>query len=294
VGFKEQGLVIVPVAIVAWWMRAPSASRNLIVALVTLTAAYVAARLYWHRQGPLFEQALGYGFGGLDPRTVEHTLGFPYWVFAYNGLSTVSNVPFAEPTRGTFTITNDLINGQSQHWEVVHLLSSTLLTGVIAWWGIGSLRREAGGGWSVESRTFVAMLTALAASGALSFDYSRDRLGGMALVFYALAAYFALRSAARLAIHTRGWRTAGLGVLLVAIGCLWQVRAVATAEQARRTSWRNQTEWLTDVPKRRVDFAERPVYREIMESMIRQGITPGVPEETPYPEWLARTLLPQR
>ena len=42
------------------------------------------------------------------------------------------------------------------------------------------------------------MLVALAACGALSFDYSRDRLGGMAVPFYALAAYFALRDLAQL------------------------------------------------------------------------------------------------
>ena len=292
VGFKEQGLVVVPVAIVAWWMRAPGARRPLVLTLVALTVVYILARLHWRSQGLLFEQSLGYGFGALDPRSVEHTVGFPYWVFAYNSLCTVLNILFAEPTRGTFSITNDLMNGQSQHWEVVHLVSSTLLTATILWWGVQRLRREVSPDWSVESRTFVAMLVSIAACGALSFDYSRDRLGGMAVPFYALAAYFALRDLASRASHTTGWRVPTVGLLLVTVASLWQVRAVGTLEQARRTSWRNQTEWLTDVPKRRVEFKDRAAYREILESMVRQGVRPGAPEETPYPEWLARTLLP--
>jgi hypothetical protein len=45
IGFKEQGLVLVPLVVAAWWTRAPSASRGLAATHVTIALAYVALRL---------------------------------------------------------------------------------------------------------------------------------------------------------------------------------------------------------------------------------------------------------
>ena len=57
-------------------------------------------------------------------------------------------------------------------------------------------RRANTAGFSLLELLIVAtMLVAVMACGVLSFNYSRDRLGGMAVPFYALAAFFALRAA---------------------------------------------------------------------------------------------------
>ena len=192
VGFKEQGLVVVPLVVAAWWMGAPGASRRLALAMAAAGVAYVAARLVWHQPGPLFEQAIGLGFSQMEPPEATARFGaFPFWIFAYNGLSTVANVLFSEPTRGVFSIVRFLVAGVPAGWQMIHLLSSAAMTGIIAWWGVGALKAAAPRS-SPDARLFVAFLTVLLASGVLSFDYSRDRLGGMAVVFYALAAYFAV------------------------------------------------------------------------------------------------------
>src|SRR5690349_23636506 len=39
--------------------------------------------------------------------------------------------------------------------------------------------------------------------------------------------------------------------------------------------------------------SDRPVYVEIMESMVPQGIDPSAPRPTRRPYWLATALLPQ-
>src|SRR5262249_44533045 len=148
--------------------------------LVALGAAYVAFRLHWRGHWPLFEQSMGLGFSILEPRDAVARFGsFPYWMYAYNSASTMSNVLFAEPTSGLFYITRNLRYGGLETWEVVNLGSSLSLTALIIWWGVRSFREPDGRAWSLESRTFVAMVVVLLACGVLSFDYSRDRLGGM-------------------------------------------------------------------------------------------------------------------
>jgi hypothetical protein len=294
IGFKEQGLIIVPIVGIAWLMRAPGARPWLVMTLVGITVAYIAFRLEWRGKWPLFEQSMGLGFSSLEPSEAEARFGdFPYWMYAYSSMSTMLNVLFSEPTRGLFFISRDVVYNQVQTWEVVQILSSVLMTSVIVWWGVRRVRADLAAGWSDESRTFVALIVALAACGVLSFNYSRDRLGGMALVFYAVAAYYALRSLGEKMSGAVGPRAVVIGATLFILAVTWQLRAVGTVEYARRTAWRNQMEWMADLPKRRAEFVDRPVYTNIMESMVAQGTAPGAPEPTRYPEWLSRVFLPR-
>ena len=61
----------------------------------------------------------------------------------------------------------------------------------------------------------------------------------------------------------------------------------------KRTSEMNRQGWLTQLAPRRVEFADRPVYLAIMESMVPQGIDPPAPRPITRPYWLASALLPQ-
>jgi len=70
----------------------------------------------------------------------------------------------------------------------------------------------------------------------------------------------------------------------------WQVRAVGTMEYVRVTALRNQLEWLVTLHERRVRFAERPTYVQIMESMVPQGVDPAAPRPTRYPGPFSRAL----
>jgi hypothetical protein len=73
----------------------------------------------------------------------------------------------------------------------------------------------------------------------------------------------------------------------------WTVRAYGTVEWVKRTSEMNHQGWLAQLAPRRVEFADRPVYLAIMESMVPQGIDPSVPRPMKRPYWLASALLPQ-
>ena len=136
IGFKEQGLVLVPVAVVCWWTRAPGATRGLAATLAALAVAYVLFRLQWRSDWPIFEQAVGLGFRELEvPEATERFGAFPYWIYAYNAAGTIANALFAEPGRGVFRIVQAWSEGRAQAWQFVHVGSSIGLTGAIAWSG---------------------------------------------------------------------------------------------------------------------------------------------------------------
>jgi hypothetical protein len=115
----------------------------------------------------------------------------------------------------------------------------------------------------------------------------------MAIPFYALAAFPAVRAVmARVSVAPRRLVKTGT-IALVALAAAWQIRAIGTIEWTRRFARRNEIEWLVELVPRRSEFADRPVYLELMERMIPQGTQPGSPTSTRYPEWLARTMVPE-
>jgi hypothetical protein len=208
-------------------------------------------------------------------------------VYAYNAASTIAGLLFGEPAQGAFRIVDAWRRGNFQAWQVIHVGSSIGLTGLIVWWGARSLR--AGSGWSAGSRTFVAFAAALLACGALSLVYSRERLAGMAVVFYALAAFHALGAGASQVAQAGPARFRVAAVAVILLAAAWQTRAMATVEFIRATAWRNHMEWLVMLPERRAEFAERPDYLRIMNSMIEQGADAVSPRPTRYPEWVSLT-----
>ena len=295
VGFKEQGLVLVPVVIAAWIGGAPGVRRGTVIVVTLLAVAYVAFRLANRGSGPLFEQDVGVGFVRLSPAQTEARFGsFPLLIFAYNGLATIANVLVSEPTAGVFSVVSSVVRGRPDPVGVLNVVSSVATTALIVWWASSRLWGPAVDGSGErrpsERRLAIALVVALAACGALSFDYSRDRLGGMAIVFYALAAFHAIRALAiRLAAaRLARFRVGVVGLLLLAGA--WQIRALGTLEGARETAFKNRREWITGVASRRVEFADRPVYLQLMERLEPQGISDTSPQPTRYRRTAARLI----
>jgi hypothetical protein len=263
-------------------------------AVVALTAAYVAFRLTFSGNWPIFEQSMGLGFRTLEPsEALARFGGFPYGMYAYNVMSTILNVLVGEPSSGLFAIARDAAYARVQPWEVVYVVGAVTLTGTIAWWSRRVCPGVGRNGWTPEGRVAIAFVVALLASGALSYHYSRDRLGGMAAIFYAMAAFEAVRHLAARALLTDAVRVPRFGptvTVLTLIAFTWHVRAIGTLEWTRRVSEVNTIGWLTQMPQRRARFAERAVYLGIMNHMVRQGTASDAARPTNYPMFLQRLL----
>jgi len=285
VGFKEQGLVLVPIVIAAWLADAPGVRRGTVIVVTLLAVGYLGFRLANRGSLELFQQDVGFGFARLSPAEAMARFGsFPIAIFAYNAFATTSNVLFSEPTAGVFTVTAGVLRGGPDPVGLLNAVSSMAMTVAITWWAVTT--------WSNRSRRrlTVALVVSLLACGALSFDYSRDRLGGMAVVFYALAAFHAVRALAQrtLDLAPSRFRIGVAGLLILASA--WQFRALNTLEGARETAFKNRREWITGTAQRRVEFADRSVYLQLMERLEPQGISDASPQPTRYRRTAARLI----
>jgi hypothetical protein len=81
-----------------------------------------------------------------------------------------------------------------------------------------------------------------------------------------------------------------MGVVLVLLASAWQLRTIGTIEHARLTAFKDRREWITNLQRRRVEFAKRAPYLRVLDAMIEQGTTPSVPRPTAMPEW-ARSVI---
>jgi hypothetical protein len=285
IGYKEQGLVLLPVIVGAWWTRAPGASRITTATVGVVVVAYLSVRFSTTGSWQPFEQDVGLGFGGLSAGEASSRFGaFPYWMYLYNATSTVLNILFSEPTAGTFRIMRDITESKLAGWEINELLSSAALTALVLWWGVRTWRREAGQPWSLQTRLIVGSVLALGASGALGFNYSRDRMGGMAVVFLALAAYFAVRAAGeRITLQTSSARATAAALCLMLLAGAWQIRAMGTIDSVRLRAAKVHRNWITGLQGRRLDYGGHTQYLRILNGMAEQGMKPVA--ASLYPDW---------
>ena len=285
--FKEQGLVLAMLVVSAWWAGAPGATRRVAATVAALALVYVAVRLALMGSWPLFAQAVGDGFTTLS---TDEAAEYPrYGLYAYNVASTAANVLFSEPTAGVFRIVQRITQGGVAPWHLNELLSSAAMTGLILHRAIVLWRRRDAQA-SDTLRVFVAFAVVLAASAALGFNYMRDRFGGVAVVFFALAAFHAIRAAAVAARRGSGLRFATVGIILLALATAWQIRVIGTFQYARESASKIRTEWLVDLPERRTNFAQRSVYLQIMDTLVPQGAAPLPWGSGPNPRWIAHVL----
>jgi hypothetical protein len=276
VGFKEQGLVAAAVLLASWWAGAPGVTRRVALGVGASAAAYVMFRLATLPPSVRpFEQDIGLGFTWLDKDDAGARFGaFPWPVYLYNAMSTMGRLLVAEPTNGVFSVTRAAVDGALTPWQLVQVLSSTGLTLVVAWWAATEAVRGTPPSGSPAMRVLAAFAVSVVSCGLLGFNYSRDRLGGMAVPFQALAAYWAVRALMGRARSLRPAARAATIAALVMLAAGWQLRAVSTLEHARSTAAKNHREWLTDLAARRRAFANRGAYLAILEQMVPQGTAP--------------------
>jgi hypothetical protein len=291
VGFKEQGLVLVPVVLAAWWIGAPGGHRRTALVLAAATVAYLVMRLATSGTWNRFEQDIAIGFTQIPGAEANVRFSESFlWVYAYNVLSTVSNILFSEPSRGRFGIVERIVSGSVAPWALIQLLTSVATTVLIGRWGARVVRRDRQGGWTSESRLLVVTVVAVAASGALGFNYSRDRLGGMAVVFYALAAFHALRMVLVDTTRLAGRARVAAAIALALLAGGWQLRAMGTIQQAQVMSATSRLEWMVRPPDLRAEFADRPVYLELLEELTPQGVASSAATPTEYPGLLVALI----
>jgi hypothetical protein len=231
----EFGLLIIPVVITLWWFRAPGVSWRGVAALLAAGAAYLAIRITFgdHSRGLTLWADTGFGFQNLSADTLRARFGAAPWVlWIYNVVATTLTVLLSEPRDGVYSFVESLLAHDMGPWQWFQVGSSALTTLVIA---AGLVR---GWPWKERDRQLVVAGASLLLFGsALSFVYTRDRLGlaggvGYALLLYVACSAFLEKLPQRLAVS----------VVTIVAG-LWLIRSAETWFQLRDTAWDYHVEW---------------------------------------------------
>jgi hypothetical protein len=290
-GFKEQGLLVGVLVVAAYLTGAPGVNRRTAVAAAGFTVVYVLVRSAIGLEAWPPMQSVGYGFSEMT--TTEAAARFPgisrYVLYAYNVLSTVGNVLLSEPTSGRFVVLRAFLSSNATPADVIALVSSLALSGCIGVAAWRALAQHPRGQWTKESRAYLAFGLTLAGSAAMGFSYTRDRFSGVAAVFYALAAYYMLRTLTT-AVTWHPRRMASIASLILLLAGAWQVRSVGTIQYQRRTATQNRMEWLVDRTERQEAFADRPVYLRILEALTPQGVDPQWAPVGSDPKWFEQVF----
>jgi hypothetical protein len=177
----ELAVLIVPLAIVAWLMKAPGATWRSAAAAVGGLAIYLIARLGF-APSLMGTPETGFGFSSISPAESAARFGdAPWLLWLYNVGSTVLTVLLSEPRAGRFQFVQALTVDNVPVWMWLHVVSSVVTTAVVIA-GLAAIRRR-----PQRDQIIAAFGGVLLAGGsALAFLYTRDRIGLPAGIGYAV------------------------------------------------------------------------------------------------------------
>ena len=192
----------------------------------------------------------------------------------------MGSVLFSQPTVGRFTVINAWRNGPLPPVYLLQIGSSLLTSLLIAWYALG---KDEQGRRRWREPVPVAFMTTLAVSAAMSYAHSKDEIVSTAGVFYALAAFWALR--ALLARRPPAWLAPVLIVVALTVSSAWATRAVGLHLKLRHGAFEARSEWA---------FVLYPAARESWPSDARTlRVVSRMRDEALMQPTIARALLPR-
>ncbi len=293
----ESGVLLWVVLAACYGVGWRGVSRPALVGATMLLAGYFVVRFgLLHVAGPgLDERASGWWLGRLEPLELTARFGHnPLPFYAYNVMSAVMTLLFAEPRAGTWILTRQWLAGDVPPWMAIHVASSTLVTLLVIVFAAGAVRRLGRGAGDDHDRLAVVGLVMVAANAAISFGYLKDEVLSIGSTFYAAAAFAALSAGGRWVTAGRPRAIAALLVVpvLLATSALWTLRAVGTFYGLRSYAYKVSYDWAvfplaTELPA----DAANPATRALFTRLRAQNLRVRVPNPTQTDEYDAQRLI---
>jgi hypothetical protein len=138
-------------------------------------------------------------------------------------------------------------------------------------------------------RFIVIAAAVLAANAMLSFAYTKDDVMSPAGVFYALAAFAAMREA--LSVGVTGRAATAVMVMLAILSTGWAIRTAGVHYVLRSQAIKHQVDWV-DLPgrwRRNGEWPDDKGERRLILQLRRDAVRLAVPNtRVDIPEWPAR------
>jgi hypothetical protein len=241
----ESGVLVWVVAATAYLAGMRGVSRGAVIAMTIAVTGYLLLRMLVLDVGSpsLSERASGFGFSIVEPADLVRRFEGRAWIFyAYNVVSSVATVLFAEPKGGVWRFVWEMTIGTVHPWTVVSVVSSTAATVLIGWFAWS--RRAAIRTWQLDphDRLVIVFLVVLLVNATISFPYTKNVIMSPSGVFLGLAVY----AAARGWLRTTPQRHVALTVVLFAVlTCGWAFRVAGNHYNLRRTAAEQRAEWVS-------------------------------------------------
>lgn len=219
--------------------------RTTVIATTILFVGYLALRQVLGISSPGIG-GHGSGFGArfyspeeLSQRFGAHPLGF----MLYNVAGGLASLLFAEPRQGVYSLLAAWRAKEIHPVVLINVISSTATTALLIWYAVARLPRKRSA-WSDADRTFVAACAAFIVNGAFNAVYIKDEIMSPGGLFYAIAAFVAVRGLVE-SLPARPFATASLGaVFLATIATLWTFRTAGMHYQLRYDAFVARNDWV--------------------------------------------------
>ena len=284
----ESGLLVWPVAVASYVSGLRGISKRGLIALTIALAVYGGARLHYLTAPSLGvgQRATGFGAGVLTPEEqVARFRANPLPFYAYNVTAAAASVLFSQPTAGRFTLVNAWRLGPLPPVFLLQIGSSLMMTLLIGWYAMGRDPQSRRRRW--REPILLVFVTVLVANALMSYVYAKDEVISAAGVFYALAAFQALRAFASRPLTP--WIAPVVVIAAMSLSTAWAVRSVGLHLKLRQGAYDARTDWaFVFGPRAREtwpkdDHTIRVVSRMRDEVLMQRTIAPSL-----LPPWTER------
>lgn len=287
----ESGVLVWVVVASAWLCGLRGVSTRGVIVVTALLVGYFAVRFWFLETGlpTLSERASGFLLERLEPDELQRRFGeSPRLFYAYNVVVAALTVLFSEPRDGLFVATREWLRSDVHPFAYLAVGSSVVMTLVILVVAIAMWRRRR----QLErpDRLVIVAACVLMANAALAFSYAKDDIVTIAGVFYAIAAFAAMRRALVYA-RSGGWlRAIVASAALLLLATAWAIRSSGVHHVVNEHAFRTRNDWAS-LPlewRRQGRWPSDPRQLRLIETLRNDALASPMPNPNQVPEWRSR------
>jgi hypothetical protein len=282
----ESGLLVWVVIAAAWVSGCRGVSGRGLALVTVLLAAYLGVRFFYLDTGvpSLAERSSGFLLERLDPPDLQKRFGdSPRLFWAYNVVASWVSVFLSEPREGVFELVRGWREGEVHPrlflWVVTSVATTVLMAVAALAWG----RRPSQ--WTHAGRLAFVAMAVIAANAVLSFAYTKDDIITVAGVFYAFAAYAAVRGLLTRAATWRPRTAAALAAFLFVIGAGWAMRSLGVHHVVVTQAFNTRNDWALVPITRRSSWPDDSARIEVIEHLRQDALRADVPNTQTMGAW---------
>jgi hypothetical protein len=265
-------------------------TRSSVVAATVLLGIYLIVRHALDISSPGIG-GHGSGVGGTFYSPEELTQRFgahPLSFIAYNVVGGLASLLFSEPRQGVYSLVIAWRTADPHAVLLINLASSIATSGLLAWYALTQLR----GGrarWSDADRMFVVACAVMVVNAALNAAYIKDEIISVGGLFYAVAAFIAVRGLLETTPQRRVVASALIALFLMTDAGLWAFRAAGVHYVLRYDAFKTRNDWVELLrPDRRDDWPTDPQELAITRRIHDEVILRPVASPSFMPRWADR------